>query len=710
MTIEFDYTLKRYQGLSTRIFRPEAIKSPLANISNISAPNSSGKSTLMNIIALSLFGTNSRASTVNESLKKQISSLTDHSIQDITFRLRITDKSGKNGLFVSKDSFDSMDIIRKEIINGTEKHIASDTFHDRYKLIYDIPDNPLERLKELTVNIKTQQTRWQSKLASLIYYVNTNIRDLLKRKQDYDIPSIEKNRASAQGNLELVRNNKISIEAKLGRLKKYYFLKKYLTLKEQYESKKEESKEINRVKKEKSKERKAKETEFREKAEESGRIHEKIKSLKERISQNFVEVDLGEEPGFSKWNAKIKQTPTRESLQDDLDFVKKIEARCSVELEKYQNESSVEEVEFYDRLVSWIRDNLSSNYKVPGTEMTFSLLMEKLDGIVEENRNKIARKRRLKNINDWINELRGAIQEFEELSETISKKYSDMTKAQRDSKIKEISDKKLDYESLIRQLNKDMQSLALELSKLGLNEENEFYAEFNALVIRFPEFQTYDSFSFNKIESEIKNLTSKIESLSQDEQRERLIIETLEKQLEAARNAKPHIFGGKEKQLSILLESLNTLSSAIASWDNFMQDYKPKTSGSEGNFGVSPERVDYFNRVSRYLARRMVVLTHVDRKYELKEVDLINSKFVATDGTVIHFQVMGSGQRQLTYILNKLSYDGRIIIAMFDEVAIMTPTTMRDILNRMRSLMDDGGKLLVGLLVSPSDEVKIIDG
>ena len=123
-----------------------------------------------------------------------------------------------------------------------------------------------------------------------------------------------------------------------------------------------------------------------------------------------------------------------------------------------------------------------------------------------------------------------------------------------------------------------------------------------------------------------------------------------------------------------------------------------------------PESSDYFNRVSKYLADRMKTVDHIDKKYELREVDLINSKFVAKDGTVIQFQVMGTGQKQLTHILNKLSYDGRVIIAMFDEVAMMSPSTMRDIVNKMRGLMDDGGKLLAGLLVSPSDKVNITDG
>jgi exonuclease SbcC len=710
MPIEFDYILKRYEGSRTRQFKPEAIKSPLSNISIISAPNSSGKSTLMNIIALSLFGTDVKAVSVNESLKKQISALTDHNIQDITFHLRITDPSGMNGLVVSKDSFSSMDIIRKEIINGAEKLIDSDRFHMKYKLIYDIPDNPLERLKELTANIKNQQSSWILRLNLLLTYINTNMKELLKRKKEYDTDSINKNKTEAQGNLELARNNKESFQKKQQLLNKYYYLRKYLELEKEYNSIKDESKEVNKEKRERIEEQRGKEYEFRKKAEEKGKIQEKIKQLKEWIGLNIAETDIAQISGFSKWKLKIKQTPTKQTLDEDLVFLKEIEDKCTEELKKYEDKSSMMEVEFYDKLLLWIRENMISNYKVPGTEITFSLLMEKLENIVKENRKVINDKRRLENIIKWIEELKEKIDEFNELGTTISEKYKDMTDAHLESKLKEIFEDKKDYDSLKKQLKKDMQALVFNLSKFGVNEEDDFQTLFNGLIIRFPELQSYDSISLNRIDSEISELGRKIESMSDDERRESLRIEALNKQLEEAMNAEPHKYNGKYEQLKTLADSIDDLSRKVAKWDRYIGDFKVKNPNANENIRFDSERMDYFNKVSIYLARRMASVTHIDRKYELKKVDLINSKFIATDDTVIHFQVMGAGQKQLSYILNKLSYDGRSIIAMFDEVAMMSPTTMREIVSKMRNLMDDNGKLLVGLLVSPSDEVNILDG
>ena len=710
MPIEFDYTIKRYEGTSIREFKPEAIKSPLSNISIISAPNSSGKSTLMNLIALSLFGTDNKAVAVNESLKKQLSFVTDESIQHIIFWLKITDLSGKNGLFISKGKYESMDIVRKEIIDGLEKNIDSDRFHEKYKLIYDIPDNPLERLKELTYSVRDQQRRWQSRLIPLRSYLSENIKDLIKRKQEYDVISLEHNITTENENLDSSRKNESAFAAKLSSLEKYYYLKKYLHLKEEYDSIKDESKEVNKVKREHDEEKYRKIDDFNKTARERGKIQEEIKRQEEMIAGNIIEAGIIDLPGLQKWRAGTKQAPTSQSLEDDLSFAKRMEERCNSELNKDESKSSVGEVEFYDKLLSWLRFNMTSNYKIPSTEMTFSSLISILDEIVTKSRKLLDNRRRFMNTIELIDTLRKSINHYRELGNTISKKYSDMSDAQKESKIKEILDEKRDYDETKKELKKDMQSMVFELSKLGFKDEKEFQKMLNTLIIRFPELESYESFPLDKIEKEISGTKSKIDQLRGDQQREDLKVKSLEKQLAAAINAEPHRFEGSEDRLRELLESIDSLTKIITSWEGYIGKYESKSGSFNVNMKADTESADYFSRVSKYMADRMKTVDHIDKKYELKEVDLINSKFVAKDGTVIQFQVMGTGQKQLTHILNKLSYDGRVIIAMFDEVAMMSPSTMRDIVNKMRALMDDGGKLLAGLLVSPSDKVNITDG
>lgn len=70
---------------------------------------------------------------------------------------------------------------------------------------------------------------------------------------------------------------------------------------------------------------------------------------------------------------------------------------------------------------------------------------------------------------------------------------------------------------------------------------------------------------------------------------------------------------------------------------------------------------------------------------------------------------MGTGESQLAYIISKLNYNDKKLVAMFDEVSTMTQETMRPIIDKMEELKREN-KLLVGLLVFPSSEVKIRNG
>lgn len=701
--IEFDYEIKRDEGSNNRTFIPDKIKGPISNISWISAPNSAGKSTLMNLIALSLFGTDQNAKSVNESLRDQIYALTNFDIQKLTFWIRLTDDSGKNGFIVKKDDFETNDIVRKEIVDGIENHIDSDRFHKKFNLIYDIPDNPLERLKELTKSVKLQQTNWKTELTRLRFFVQNNIKELLRRKDDYDVEEINKRISKAKEDQAFNNSNKTQFEQKLSRLQKYYYLRKYKEIKSEYDSVKEASKEANKEKRKTTNELGEQAKGFRERLEERGIIMERIKDLKGTIIQNVSGAEITNFTGFSKWEKKARQAPTSESVKEDLQIVNQLENKCDGILTEFQENSTLGEVEFYDKLVTWIRENMSSNYQIPGTEMTFSVLVEKLMGIVESNRESFKQKKQFKNIKDWIEELKEEIRKYEDITKFIGKQYTEISSAQRDSKYEEISDSSKELNEKRRELKDKLQSLLFELSKFNVEDPEDVQEAYNVLLLRFPELNDFGSISLQKIEMNIKDLKLDIKNSSDKEQRDRLRLETLQGQLKIAEKIEPHKYQNKAEELSTLLHLVDELIHKISQWEDLIAKYKTKEAGKKDGIQRDAPSNEYFKRVSQFLAHRMKFVNHIDKRYELKEVDLINSRFIATDNTIIHFQVMGTGQRQLTYILNKINYDGKVILAMFDEVAMMSKLTAQPIVDKMKKLRDEG-KLMLGLLVSPTEE------
>lgn len=708
MPIEFDYTIKRNEGSGIRVFKPAAIKGPISNISVISAPNSAGKSTLMNLIALSLYGGDQNAKSVNSSLKAQIHALSDFEIQKLTFWIRITDKSGKSGLMVRKDSFDTNDIIRKEILEGTERLIDSVRFHEKYDLIYDIPDNPLERLKELTNSVKLQQTNWRTKLSRLRIYIDSNIKDLLRMKEDYDVEAIKQEIAKVDEELVFINKSRTNLEQQLSRLEKYYYLRRFKETKSDYESVRDASRDVNNEKRKSNNEKGAQIKEFRVKAAEHGRIMETIKDLKGTIIQFTQNSGISSVDGFTKWIRNAKQAPTSRSLKDDLTMIGLIDEKCNQSLSGYKDDSTLGEVEFYDKLLSWIRENMGSNYQVPGTEITFSALVERLDSIVESNRESFRRKKQLESLSALIKDLKNEVEKFNEISKEISLKYEDVSSAQRDTRYEEINKNSKKLNTQKKDLSDKLQALKSQLLKFEIHDEDEVQQAFNVHLMRFPELNKYGTTPLQTVNDEVSTLKSNINGYSQKEQKEKLRKESFEKQLEKAEKLKPHKYQDYSEGLSTLLNSIDDLIHMISNWETLIDRYKRKESGRRESFQNSSEEDEYFKKISEYLAHRMKFITHIDKRYELREVDLINSRFVAIDGTLIYFPTMGTGQRQQAYLLNRLRYNDKIILAMFDEVAMMSQSTMQPIVDLMKELRDEG-KLMVGLLVSPNEEVKITE-
>ena len=123
----------------------------LNNVVLIEGPNDSGKSILLNCIALACYGlkfgeTDNKK--VNEELYPKLEWLanTDHTYSNIEFDLEITNDGEDEKLKLSSKKI----LSSKQIdvyLNDTP--ITFETFKSLFNLIYDIPSNPTKRLTEL---------------------------------------------------------------------------------------------------------------------------------------------------------------------------------------------------------------------------------------------------------------------------------------------------------------------------------------------------------------------------------------------------------------------------------------------------------------------------------------------------------------------------------------------------------------------------------
>ena len=86
--IEFDYKIERDEGDKTEVYLPKGIPKKLQNVVYIEGPNSLGKSTLLNILAIAFHGL--KNDSIHPSLKRKMKNLIESNYQTLTFSIRIT--------------------------------------------------------------------------------------------------------------------------------------------------------------------------------------------------------------------------------------------------------------------------------------------------------------------------------------------------------------------------------------------------------------------------------------------------------------------------------------------------------------------------------------------------------------------------------------------------------------------------------------------
>ncbi len=153
------YTLTREPGTKSEIiFHPDASLLNFINSSHnsrifrIQASNSKGKSFLLNLISYSLFGLELSSEDLIPTLRRSIESLTDESHQKIEFDLSFIDPEG----FLLNSKFSQTQ--SQPIVTITENEITTEfnfeKFVKQYKLVYDIPEKPLERIYQVIKSLK----------------------------------------------------------------------------------------------------------------------------------------------------------------------------------------------------------------------------------------------------------------------------------------------------------------------------------------------------------------------------------------------------------------------------------------------------------------------------------------------------------------------------------------------------------------------------
>jgi len=704
--ITYDYFIKRDEKKEVKEFRPKKIPKSLPNLVYVEGPNSSGKSTLLHLLALGLHGL-SGDHTIRPVLKEKMKNLIASEHQSLSFDIEITDKNDGVVLSSKKNSLDKKEILLRD---GKNKIITAEEFSRRYKLIYDIPENPTERLKDLTREIKDTQSQlgkrvgfFRGYLDKIIYSIREAKNPELIDKTREELQGVEKSFAKSQLKIE-------SLEKQLDVTRVYVAVKYCIVYKEKVQDFTEQ---LNLIKRDN-----------RKRAKGRTKVTEEYAELHKELSQKIQEIQDAQFKAMPVLKSLFeKKEKNRLQVWQDIDIEKEInqhQLRSALKretmhfilllkrlLDSYSETKNHKKAAVYNDLIGILEKYKNLEIKIPGVASTIPNFIKLLRKEAKKYDDDLERGR---NVSDTIESLK-AILEAHELA------VKDIV-----PKLKLISEKKTTGETLVEhdeieikfeQLNNKkneaedaMNYYKMECAKLDIKEK-EIYAYYKKRLPG-PTYSHLKSYRECDLREKTLSLNKAIldEKVEFDNKKE--FIAYLKVELERLENRQPHQYQEHLLIFQKLLKVAEKLEQKMLV--EFDESIKELINKSVDKSKLSKEKQKYFDFVFKFLANRIGFLRHIDEEHSLEKVDLIDGNILTSEGRVLQIADLGTGQSQSAYLTGLLTATdtNRKIIALFDEVAMMDSKSLEPVYKKLRELYEND-KLLIGVIVQKAEELHIVD-
>lgn len=686
--IEFNYLLEVDMGTEKRSYTPsEEVSRGLKNIFRLQGPNSSGKSTLMNIIALASHGLSKGK--IAPSVKSRMEELVVPGYKDLEFEIFIQDPVTKRTLRSTKEK-GYREITVEESLDGVKDFsiIAADQFEKKYNLIYDIPENPVGRLNELTNEIMTVQDLFNRKTKDFQYYVegiNNNITDSISPEM---IKEMKNNLKFDEGNLQKyhLTAEKKRVEA----LKKLSIASRLYDL----DVKAKEAESIyKKIDKDDSKtgDGKVKAT-YLKKMKQFSLLVQDFTKLKLQIGIEANKCRYAKIDDFKDAMTNISDDATIlmksggvtqssiEEIEDLKEFATSMRSTTKGEELRVMAEIIRVLEQFVDKNIDLpdlgSLDKFLKNYTTTYEKMNENYDIKTLDAVIKLTSSALES---IKDINDLANTIQPPEEDTMALFER--KQNLDLLDNQREIACKARSNYVRDVSSPSGIDMYNLDETIKDLNKIFNNEH------------------------LNKSYNEIKNIYD-----ASDVEYNKLIGEknAIEKRI---RDLKNRIDDAESKATSPYIEytdEIKDLLNHVSGLLSLFIEAKKKLNVIERkDYGIYKKNDSFFKSVWLYLGKRLKNIRHLDKEYLASEVNLIDGIITTDDKTEIHLSDMGTGQSQLSYLKGLLSADDdRMIIALFDEVSTMTDSTLEVLFEEFEKLQKKG-RLMIGMTVSPADNIEV---
>lgn len=698
--IEYDYRLEQDEGDEVKVYQP-AFPTTLQSLAILEGPNGSGKSTLLHLLALACHGL--WIGEVNKSLRDKIAGLVNGRLQKLSFDIAMSDRAGSPVLSACKAS-NSTSI---ELRDAAGKLVTSEEFAKKYRLIYDIPEDPLNRLDHLLRDIRLGQLNLAKGVGGLriaCFQVQRDIADGRNPDKigrlEAEIAEVQKKRRIADRNLQGQQETLKEVQ----RLAAVKFYASYSDVEKRAQADIAAHKKEDRAKKKdwkaRSNESAALEGDIRDKTDTLDTLYQEVTPLLRSMFARGPEKDQ-----FALWsdiNIRAEIYPNPELNQTTRRVGLHFQRVLQDEHKKLAADANLEEARLLRDMLELLSRYQDSVVEIPGANLSVKKFADVLAAALADQQGVVTKDNK---VSEAIVQLEQMLTLRERLVELI-RKLRDFGDDD-DAEIEPVQEWD-DLELLQRRLDKVTKKLEFYRSELGKLDINPSQAEdlYEGLVLsKAMDGSELDLLSEEELLDRIAGLEASVSTLDGQVRAHTGNITYLTNDLEKLKKCEPHQYQERADRLEALLAVVQRIDARLNQYDDFIVELSKRKGEPSTD---DPERSDYYEHVFAYLGRRVGEVRHASETYRVAKIDLLKREIVSTEGKQLQVDWLSTGEGQSAYLAGLLAgTDGRTVIALFDEVAMMDSKSLAPITRRLIELYNSD-QLLVGLVAQKRDDKVVL--
>ncbi|MDD4429050.1 MAG: AAA family ATPase [Paludibacter sp.] len=718
--LQVDYEISRKEGEGNdRTFYPDvALKIIESNAVYLEAPNAKGKSSLLNVLAISLYGhkLDGSDSRISPTLKSNIEYMMQREDQAFTFDVRFSSKNGAIQLISIKNNPKSNDIVIQEINNGKSRVLPFQVFRDEYYLVYDIPENPLNRLKEILIEVDDQQDRYKKKVSGFKEYLEEIKKQLARSRDENAIQDLKLTITSHTMNIEELEANinKVSEEIKI--IEPFYALRGFVqaaktsaSLTDTIERK---GKEIKKFEKSKKRHNTVYSKKKRDLERMIGSVGQQMTQLSIQLENIFIEsgdmklhVEDFQKIEFYRAIETYKVNP---AINKELEYF-------TTEINRYKERKEVREAarkgEFFEDILKILETYRGIDIFIPGTDKNIVELINLIRPEYEKNKEYTDIYMRLNQCNTTISQIKQTVDSLPRHLDSLKVAFN------KQQEMSETAPEPQEIDNEIERLSEDLEKeltktrkYARTAEKYGfkVNDMDEITIQklIQQIVDENNQFLRVFQQDENKISELLNELSGKIIRLSEDKSRVQQMVDQYNQRLSDFENREKHKYDAYVSEIEEISSIVDSLEFDLISYKKLLNSVR------NGEKLKDDLGIKYNDQISQYLALKIPEFPYIDEFVRPVKIDFILQKIYMDTGREIDMKDISTGQAMSMYIqtiLNRPSDDKRKLIVIFDEASTMDSNSFQPIKRTLERLIENN-RLIFALFARAIDgDMKITE-